>query len=90
MLDVILKPILISEHHKRANMSPKEPSQASKKKQPAFAKNIEKYMDFSTFLTPRAPLQGHSRRKKDPQKRTKDATPPKNKNSNWNPKNIKI
>ena len=49
MLDVILKPILISEHHKRANMSPKEPSQASKKKQPAIAKNIEKYMDFAHF-----------------------------------------
>ena len=46
MLKLILKPIVGSERPKRAKMSPKEPSGASKNQKPSFSKTVKNPLVF--------------------------------------------
>ena len=46
MLKLILEPILGSERPKRAKMSPKEPSGASKNQKPSFSKTLKNQLVF--------------------------------------------
>ncbi len=46
MLKLMLEPSLGSERPKRAKMSPKEPSGASKNQKPSFSKNSKKPIGF--------------------------------------------
>ena len=49
MLKLILKPIVGSERPKRAKMSPKEPSGASKNQKPSFSKTLKNPLFFKGF-----------------------------------------
>ena len=73
MLKLILEPILGSERPKRAKMSPKEPSGASKNQKAAFSKtlkNLQFLLVFGSKGPPREPQETQKSPKRNP-KRTK-------------------
>ena len=49
MLKLMLEPSLGSERPKRAKMSPKEPSGASKNQKPSFSKTLKNPLVFEVF-----------------------------------------
>ena len=88
MLKLILEPILGSERPKRAKMSPKEPSGASKNQKPSFSKTLKTMCFFKVFG-----YRGLSRKPQEAeegsQKAPKKSKTPKNRNPKSNPKIIK-
>jgi len=88
MLKLILKPILGSERPKRANMSPKEPSGASKNQKPSFSKTLKNQLAFKGFWLQR-PLKKASRGRRRLPKGTQKTQDPKNRNPKLIPKIIK-
>ena len=73
MLKLILKPILGSERPKRAKMSPKEPSGASKNQKPSFTKTSKTHWFFEGFWLQR-PLKKASRGRRRLPKGTQKGT----------------
>ena len=63
MLKLMLEPSLGSERPKRAKMSPKEPSGASKNQKPSFTKTLKKQLFFQRFLATEAYKNSHKRPK---------------------------
>ena len=88
MLKVILEPILGSERPKRAKMSPKEPSQASKNQKPAFAKTLKNTLVFEGFWQQR-PLKRASRGPRRLPKDTQRTPRPQKRDPKLAPKIIK-
>ena len=83
MLKLILEPILGSERPKRAKMSPKEPSGASKNQKAAFSKTLKNFMFLKVFgyrglsREPQEAQEGSQKTPKeiqDPQKGTQNWT----------------
>ena len=89
MLKVILEPILGSERPKRAKMSPKEPSQASKNQKPAFSKTLKNQLVFKGFRLQR-PLKRASRGPRRLPKDTQRTPRPQKRDPKLDPKIIKI
>ena len=88
MLKLILEPILGSERPKRAKMSPKEPSGASKNQKPSFSKTLKNALVFKGFWLQR-PLKKASRGPRWLPKGTQKIQDPKNRNPKLIPKIIK-
>ena len=88
MLKLILEPSLGSERPKRAMMSPKEPSGASKNQKPSFSKTLKNQLVFKGFWLQR-PLKKASRGRRRLPKGTQKIQDPKNRNPKLIPKIIK-
>ena len=87
VLKLILEPSLGSERPKRAKMSPKEPSGASKNQKPSFTKTLKNPLVFSRFLATEASQESLKRPKMAP-KRHQKIKDPKNRNPKLIPKII--
>ena len=86
----MLEPSLGSERPKRAKMSPKESSLASKNQKKAFTNNLKNTLVFIGFWQQKhlkTASRGPTRLPKGTQKKT---TPQKNKNPTLDPKDIKF
>ena len=88
MLKLILEPILGSERPKRAKMSPKEPSGASKNQKPSFTKTL-KNQRFLMVFGYRGLSKKPQEAEEGSQKAPKKSKTPKNRNPKSNPKIIK-
>ena len=88
MLKLILEPSLGSERPKRAKMSPKEPSGASKNQKPSFSKTLKNQCVFKGFWLQRL-LKKASRGPRWLPKDTRKIQDPKNRNPKLIPKIIK-
>merc|ERR1712107_458459 len=88
MLKLILEPILGSERPKRAKMSPKEPSGASKNQKPSFSKTL-KPIGFLKVFGYRGLSRKPQEAEEGSQKAPKKSKTPKNRNPKSNPKIIK-
>ena len=88
MLKLILEPSLGSERPKRAKMSPKEPSGASKNQKPSFSKTLKNQLVFKGFWLQRL-LKKASRSPRWLPKDTQKIQDPKNRNPKLIPKIIK-
>ena len=89
MLKLILEPILGSERPKRAKMSPKEPSGASKNQKPSFSKTLKKTCCFLMVLGYRGLSRKPQEAEEGSQKAPKKSKTPKNRNPKSNPKIVK-
>ena len=76
MLKLMLEPSLGSERPKRAKMSPKEPSGASKNQKPSFSKTLKNQLVFKGFWLQR-PLKKASRGRRRLPKGTQKIQDPK-------------
>ena len=89
MLKLILEHSLGSDRPKRAKMSPKEPSGASKNQKPSFPKTLKKPFGFLKVFG----YRGFSRKPQEAQdgsqKTPKKSKTPKNRNPKLRPKIIK-
>ena len=77
MLKLVLEPSLGSERPKRAKMSPKEPSGASKNQKPSFSKTLKNQCVFQRFLATEASQESLKRPKKAPKRHPKNPRPQK-------------
>ena len=77
MLKFMLEPSLGSERPKRAKMSPKEPSGASKNQKPSFPKTLKKQRVFLRFLATEASQESLKRPKMAPKRHPKNPRPQK-------------
>ena len=89
MLKLILKPIVGSEQPKRAKMSPKEPSGASKNQKPSFSKTLKKSIGFLKVFGYRGFSRKPQEAEEGSQKAPKKSKTPKNRNPKLIPKIIK-
>ena len=89
MLILILKPILGSERPKRAKMSPREPSGASKNQKPSFTKTLKNQLFFNGFWLQR-PLKKASRGRRRLPKGTQRNPRPQKRDPKLDPKIIKF
>ena len=85
----MLEPSLGSERPKRAKMSPKEPSGASKNQKPSFSKTIKKTFGFSKVFGYRGLSRKPQEAEEGSQKAPKKSKTPKNRNPKLSPKIIK-
>ena len=77
MLKLILEHSLGSERPKRAKMSPKEPSGASKNQKPSSSKTLKNLLVFQRFLATEASQESLKRPKMAPKRPPKDPRPQK-------------
>ena len=89
MLKLILEPILGSERPKRAKMSPKEPSGASKNQKPSFSKTLKNQCVFLKVFGYRGLSRKPQEAQDGSQKAPKKSKTPKNRNPKLRPKIIK-
>merc|ERR1712004_489103 len=82
-------PILGSERPKRAKMSPKEPSGASKNQKPSFSKTLKNPRVFLKVFGYRGLSRKPQEAEEGSQKAPKKSKTPKNRNPKLNPKIIK-